>query len=335
MTQGVPRSGQRRPATQTGAGGDASGAAKPFQILTFDGGGLKGLFAAALLAEVEKQLDVNIADHFDLVAGTSTGGLIALGLGAGLRPAQIVEFYLKAGSKVFGRPRRFSRVWRPKHQPDGLRAALTEVFNDRRLSSSAKRLVIPAYSLDLDDVYIFKTRHHARLTRDHPELLVDVAMATTAAPTYLPAARIGKKRLVDGGVWANNPALVAVAEATSMLDVPLDRIRVLSMGATDEVRSLGDGVADGGLAQWRRPAIQLLLRAQAKGSFHAVQHLVGPDNVTRVDAKVPDGVFCLDKLDADRICGLAESWAGHVCPQIKKFTTHRADVFTPYPLEDS
>lgn len=321
---------------RTARGGDAAGTeTAPFQILTFDGGGLKGLFAAALLADVEKQLGVTIADHFDLLAGTSTGGLIALGLGAGLRPAEIVDFYLKAGPKVFGRPRGLSRVWRPKHETEGLRAALIEVFGDRRLASSTKRLVIPAYSLDLDDVYIFKTRHHTRLTRDHTELMVDVAMATTAAPTYLPAARLRNKRLVDGGLWANNPALVAVAEATSMLDVPLDRIRLLSMGATDEVKNHGSGMADGGLAQWRRPVVPMLLRAQAKSSLHAAEHLVGPENVTRVDAAVPDGLFRLDKLDSDRICGLAESWAGHVCPQIKKFTAHRAEMFTPYPMEDS
>src|SRR3954464_3908546 len=121
---------------------DPGGGARPFQILSFDGGGLKGLFAAALLADVEKQLGVTIADHFDLIAGTSTGGLIALGLGAGLRPAEIVEFYLKAGPQVFGRPRRLSQLWRPKHEPEGLRAALVDIFGDRLLSSSTKRLVI-------------------------------------------------------------------------------------------------------------------------------------------------------------------------------------------------
>ena len=304
-----------------------------FQILTFDGGGLKGLFAAALLAEVEKQLDVTLADHFDLVAGTSTGGLIALALGAGLRPAEIVDFYVEAGPRIFGAPRRLSRLWRPKHDPRGLRAALTSVFGDRD-SPPARNGWSSAYSLDLDDVYLFKTRHHSRLTRDHRELMVDVAMATTAAPTYLPAFRLRNQRLIDGGVWANNPALVAVAEASSMLRIPLDHLRLLSIGATEEVRNLGGHLADGGIVQWARTAAPSLLRAQANGSFHAAEHLIGKDHVTRVDYVVPHGVFRLDRLDLGRIRGLAEARAGHVCPEIKQFTAHLAPAFSTHPLED-
>jgi patatin-like phospholipase/acyl hydrolase len=304
-----------------------------FQILAFDGGGLKGLFAAAVLADIEEQLDVRISDHFDLIAGTSTGGLIALALGAGLRPSEIVEFYVRVGPSVFGRPRRLSRAWRPKHDQKGLRRALTEVFGARTLGSSTKRLIIPAYSLDSDDVYVFKTRHHPRLTRDHTDLMVDVALATTAAPTYLPAATLRHQRLIDGGVWANNPTLIAVAEAVSMLGIPLHQIRVLSMGATTDLRDLRDRVADGGLGQWARPAGEVLLHAQAIGSFHAAEHLVGPHNVTRVSEIVPEKVFRLDKLDPDRIRGLAATAARNRCPQIRPFTTHLAAEFTPQPME--
>ncbi len=303
----------------------------PFQMLAFDGGGLKGLFAAAVLAEIEGQLDVAIIDHFDLIAGTSTGGLIALALGAGLTPAEIVDFYVNHGPRIFGRPRGISLLWRAKHKPDGLRAALTEVFGDRRLGCSSKRLVIPAYSLDLNDVRIFKTRHHKRLTADHTELMVDVAMATTAAPTFLPAFRLRNHRLVDGGIWANNPTLVAVAEARSMLDVPLEQMLVLSMGATEEVGDLPKHLDHGGYIQWVARAGGMLLRAQATGSFHAAQHLVGKERVVRVDSTVPAGVFRLDRLDVSRIRGLAEARALHVCPLIEPFTKHSAAPFVPIP----
>jgi patatin-like phospholipase/acyl hydrolase len=304
---------------------------RPFQILSFDGGGLKGLFAAALLAEIEDQLHLTIADHFDLIAGTSTGGLIALAMGAGISPAQIVDFYVTHGPTIFGRPHRINRLWHPKHDPGGLRAALTEVFGDRPLSSSVKRLVIPAYSLDLNDVYIFKTRHHARLTRDHAALMVDVAMATTAAPTFLPASPLGHRRLVDGGVWANNPTLVAVAEARSMLGIALDDMAVLSVGTTDEVTDLPSSLDHGGLYQWAARGRPMFLRAQATGSFHTAEHLVGQTRVVRVDAPVAAGIFRLDRLDASRIRGLAEARAGHECPRIKPFTGHIAAPFVPIP----
>lgn len=180
-------------------------ASAPMQILSFDGGGLKGLFPAAVLAAIEADLDCVIADHFDLVVGTSTGGLIALALGAGLRPAEIVDFYTSKGPTIFGAGRRVGRLWRSKHNAERLRAALEEVFGDRLLGSSTKRLVIPSYSLDGNNVYVFKTPHHPRLRRDHKERMVDVAMATTAAPLFLPVFRLGNNRLIDGGVWANKP----------------------------------------------------------------------------------------------------------------------------------
>lgn len=305
----------------------------PFQILSFDGGGLKGLFPAAILAALEDDLDCRLADHFDLIAGTSTGGLIALALGAGLRPAEIVDFYTLKGPTIFGAGRRVGRLWRSKHGPDRLRAALYDVLGDRLLGSSTKRLVIPSYSLDSNDVYIFKTPHHPRLRRDGREKMVHVAMATTAAPLFLPAFRLGNNRLIDGGVWANNPTLVAVAEARSMLEVPLDAMRVLSMGTTDDCVDLGDKLNTGGLLQWARPASSVLLRGQAIGSFHAAEHLIGPESITRIDSSVPAGLFRLDRINEARIRGLAEDVARTASPAVDRFTHQTAAPYTPTSKE--
>jgi predicted acylesterase/phospholipase RssA len=304
-------------------------ATAPFQILSFDGGGLKGLFPAAILAALEEDLGCTIADHFDLIVGTSTGGLIALALGAGLRPAEIVDFYTSKGRTIFGAGRHLGRLWRSKHGSEKLRAALVEVFGDRLLGSSTKRLVIPSYSLDSNDVYVFKTPHHQRLRRDHKARMVDVAMATTAAPLFLPAFRLGNNRLIDGGVWANNPTLVAVAEAKSMLEVPLDAMRILSMGTTDDCVDLGDKLNRGGLLQWARPASNVLLRGQAIGSFHAAEHLIGPENITRIDSPVPAGVFQLDRINEARIRGLAEDVARTASPAVERFTRQKAAPYTP------
>ena len=301
----------------------------PCQILSFDGGGLKGLFPAAVLAAIEDDLDCVIADHFDLVVGTSTGGLIALALGAGLRPAEIVEFYTSKGPTIFGAGRRVGRLWRSKYGAERLRAALEDVFGDRLIGSSTKRLVIPSYSLDSNDVYLFKTPHHPRLRRDHKERMVDVAMATTAAPLFLPVFRLGNNRLIDGGVWANNPTLVAVAEAKSMLVAPLDAMRVLSMGTTDDCVDLGDKLNRGGLIQWARPARTVLLRGQAIGSFHAAEHLVDPGNVTRIDSPVPAGLFALDRINEARIRGLAEDVARTASPAVERFTKQKAAPYIP------
>lgn len=158
-----------------------------FQILSLDGGGLRGMFSAAVLARLEEDLDVHVTDHFDLIAGTSTGGIIALGLGLGLTPRQILEFYTDHGPLIFrdrSRLRPLRQLLRAKYAAGPLRAALTDVLGERTFGESTKRLLITSYNIGADDVYLFRTPHLATLTRDWRERAVDVALATVAAPTY-------------------------------------------------------------------------------------------------------------------------------------------------------
>jgi patatin-like phospholipase/acyl hydrolase len=321
MTEDRASGGSRTPASGEGR----------FQILALDGGGLKGLFSAAVLAELESDLRVSIAEHFDLITGTSTGGLIALGLGAGVAPSTLVDFYVEHGPRIFlsARLRPIRQWFRSKHRGDELRASLREILGQRLLGESAKRLLIPSYSLDADDVYIFKTPHHPKLRRDHKTPMVDVGMATTAAPTFLPAYRLGNNRLIDGGVWANNPTLVGVAEAVSMLGATLSEIYVLSLGTTDPVARNRESLDRGGFVQWARASTRVFLRAQSFGTFHAAEHLVGADHIHRIDARVPDRMFRLDRLDARAIRGLAEDVSRRHSPAVSTFVTHRPAPYTP------
>ena len=122
-----------------------------FQILSLDGGGIKGVFSAALLACVEEDLNVKITDHFDLISGTSTGGIIALGLGLGLRPREIVEFYVNEGSGIFPKScglRSFSKWFTRKYPAEPLETALKKCFKDRRFGDSEKRLATRSSSHD-------------------------------------------------------------------------------------------------------------------------------------------------------------------------------------------
>src|SRR5690349_2000824 len=121
-----------------------------FQILSLDGGGIKGLFAAAVLAQIEEDTNTVLADHFDLIAGTSTGGIIALALGLGMRPREIVQFYVDRGPRMFRNLTGLRSVghwlWR-KFPANALESAIRECFKDHLLQKSKKRLVIPSYNL--------------------------------------------------------------------------------------------------------------------------------------------------------------------------------------------
>lgn len=307
-----------------------------FQVLALDGGGLKGIFSAAILAALERDLQGSVVDHFDLITGTSTGGLIALGLGAGLTPADLVTFYGEAGPRIFHRPRGLARarqLFRPKYDAAPLRQALAEVFGDRTLAASRKRLAIPSFNLGEDKVHIFKTPHHPRLKRDWRVPMVDVAMATAAAPTFFPAHSIERMRLVDGGVWANNPTSVGIAEAVSMFGVPLDAIRVFSLGTTTDLRHHVRQLDRGGIIAWGRSGsiLDVILGGQSAGANNLARHLLGEEHVLRLDPEVPAGLFALDRVDPDELIGKASTHGRIAMPFFERtFADHQASQYTPH-----
>jgi Patatin-like phospholipase len=181
---------------------------------------------------------------------TSTGGIIAIGLGLGLPARELPRLYEEKGPKIFAHDAGAVENWAlqrwlglrhwftSRYSSEPLRAALTEVLGDKRLGESRSRLVIPAWHPVLERVYIYKTAHHERLESDYKQPALDAAMATAAAPTYLaPYATADSVELIDGGVWANNPIGVAAIEAVGLLGWPADRIRILSIGTTHDVQA--------------------------------------------------------------------------------------------------
>ncbi|MBE0537616.1 MAG: patatin-like phospholipase family protein [Phycisphaerae bacterium] len=304
-----------------------------FQILALDGGGIKGLFSAAVLAFLEEDLHVNISDHFDLITGTSTGGIIALGLALGMKARELVEFYVCKGPEIFS-PSCLSSVKhliKSKYGSAPLESALQECFKNKRLADSQKRLVIPSYNIGDDSVYLFKTPHHERLRRDYKVPVWKVARATCAAPTYFPAfAGVDNVRLIDGGVWANNPSIVGITEAVSLLDVPLEHIYLLNLGTTNEVKAYPSQLDTAGCLKWCRAAVNIIMRGQSVGAYTQAQHLIGRDRVERLDPKVPDGLFALDKLSTEALLGKAAHESRHFCPRFKElFGGHVAPKYIP------
>ena len=307
-----------------------------FQILSLDGGGYKGMFSAAILAAIEEDLDRPIAQHFDLIVGTSTGGIIALGLGAGLRPSEIVDFYSQWGSRIFppNPLRTISWVWSRKYNPAPLREALQSVLGDKKMEESAIPLVITAFDLTVNQVYLFKTPHHHHIRRDGRERMVDVAMATSAAPTYFPALNLQDVRLVDGGLWANNPVLVGIAEAISMFEVPLESVRVFSLGTTSDLAYHHPSLDQGGLVQWAIRAVPMIMTAQSVGAAGIAEHLLTPDRHLRHDPAVPPKVLKMDRVDTSKLMGLARSTSRDIIPKFEtRFGSHqgRRPTFTKNP----
>jgi patatin-like phospholipase/acyl hydrolase len=298
---------------------------------------VRGIFTAAVLAQLEDDLGRPIISHFDLVVGTSTGGVIALGLGAGLSPREILDFYVVERKRIFPGPHRLRalrQLVRAKYDPSGLEGAVKRVFGERTLGESQRPLVVPSYNLGENDVYLFKTPHHARLRRDYKVPMWAVAMATTAAPIYFPAFRMPEShvRLIDGGVWANNPAVVGVTEAVSMFDRPLEEIRVLSLGTTTSTRTRPSRLDKAGLVQWCKSTniVDVLLAGQSAGAFAEVQHLIGPNNAKRLNPQAPDERALLDRCDARDLIAKAAHHSRIFCPVFEEtFGSHISDTTVP------
>ena len=157
--------------------------------------------------------------------------------------------------------------------------------------------------------------------------MVDVALATSAAPLFLRPARLGNEYLIDGGIWANNPALTAIAEAHSTFGVDLADVHLLSLGTTTEVTTAPKRLRNGGFVQWARPStLDIFLRAQATSSFHTAEHLLRRDagRIVRIDPPVAKGLFDLDRINEGDIRALAEHFAPHYCDTVRPFLGHPA-----------
>jgi predicted acylesterase/phospholipase RssA len=279
-----------------------------FRILALDGGGIKGAFSASVLATLSEALKEPVAERFDMIAGTSTGGILAIGLGLGIKPQDMLGFYRKRGPVIFPIMRRHQKwkrearnLFRPKHSQETLFKELTSAYfpdgTVRTLGSSTTRLVVPAYDAVSGVCHTFRTPHHPLLLTDTNTNAAEVALATAAAPTYFSAARV--KNLVavapyfDGGVWANSPAMTAIVEAVCYLGVPLDRIDVLSIGTTDEPFTV-KGMGKAGIVRWGRTLLSLLMSAQVDSTIRHAQQLVGEPRFLRINVTTSEGDYTLD-----------------------------------------
>jgi hypothetical protein len=306
-----------------------------FRILSIDGGGIKGIFPAAFLCALQESLEQPIAEFFDLIAGTSTGGIIALGLGLGLTPDEILNFYRSNGSKIF--PCSLSWVTRAQHylftkyRSDPLEIALKSAFGDRLLGHSRKRLIIPSFSARSGKIYVYKTPHHEHFESDWKRSIVEVAMATAAAPSYFPPY-IGSTYIahLDGGMWANNPTGNAVVEAIGVLKIDPEEINVLSIGCTSVPQTFT--LKNAGLWGWRKKALDAAFSGQAFGSMGIAALLIGHSKIRRIDPVVAEGRFSLDdSRSMDDLEGLARECAREELPGLKAMFAHGlADRFQPF-----
>ena len=272
------------------------------RILSIDGGGIRGIIPAMVLAEIEKSTQKPIIELFDVIAGTSTGGILACGLcvpnaeGAAKFPAsELVDLYLHEGRRIFPCHlfERFTEHFEAKYPASGIEQVLHEYLGESRLSNVLTELFVTAYDIERRKPKFFRSRD-ARQDPAKDHLLWMVARATSAAPTYfepfkLPRADPGDyEALIDGGVFANNPAMCAYVDgSTGPGQVRPEGVLLVSLGTGSQNRPLMyDRVKDWGQFQWTKPILDVTFQGISATTHYQLEQILGNDHYFRLDAEL-------------------------------------------------
>jgi patatin-like phospholipase/acyl hydrolase len=299
--------------------------ARQVRVLAIDGGGIRGIIPATVLAALERQAGRPASELFDLIAGTSTGGIIALGVtapraGGGARwsAAELVEMYVEHGPKIFSRSllrkiETLEGLREGKYSSDALDGVLAEKLGDARLSDALTDVLIPAYDIQTHDPFFFKSRV-ARADPSVDYLMRTAARATAAAPTYFSPAHAIPPRLrpgwphdhalVDGGIYINNPAMSAYAEV--LRDQPGADVLLVSLGTGRLTGSISYREAhDWGLVDWARPLISVIMDGTSAAIDYQLEQLLGADRRHfRFQTLLADVSDRLDDASPANIAGL-------------------------------
>ncbi len=304
---------------------------KIVKILAIDGGGIRGVIPALILSEIEQRTQKPISELFDLIAGTSTGGILTLGLSApdasGRKPryraADLAELYVREGREIFFEPRLFriagilDDLFEETYSFKGIERLMKQYFGETELKDALVNTLVTSYDLEQRATFIFKSR----LARERPDaenfLMRDVARSTSAAPTYFEPKLVkrgdGRMALVDGGVFANNPAALAYAEAKEIYDtdgfstrgitfkdladegVPpreiVEPFYLLSLGTGTSQKPIKYEKAKGwGLVNWVRPIIDIMMQGSSDSVHYQMRqllppHIDGTDRYTRLNVE--------------------------------------------------
>lgn len=290
-----------------------------FKVLSVDGGGIRGVIPAALLVHIEQETGKRIADIFDLLVGTSTGGIIAIALSTpdeGGKPRHsaedMLELYAARGREIFDRS-----FWRgvvsvggtleERYDAQPLEKLLKQYLGNATLKDCLTPVVVTSYDIERRAPYFFKTRR-AREKQDRNHYLRVAARATSAAPTYFEpelakslARNPTRRVLVDGGVFVNNPAMCAYAEAAAM-GVKSDDILIASFGTGNATRKIPyEEAKSWGALQWARPILSVISDGVADAVDYQLRQFLPGQGQTdaqryfRFDTKLD---LALDDLDA-------------------------------------
>ena len=279
------------------------------RVLSIDGGGIRGLIPALVLEELERRAERRVFELFDLIAGTSTGAILACALCAPdpLPAVRVAALYEEEGPEIFSRSifqriRSADGLLDEKYDSATLNGVLARFLSDKRLSRTRPDLVVPAYDTAGPGPFFFKTTDARESPEDDFPLSV-VARASSAAPTYFEPSAVDGRALVDGGVFAANPAMSAFAEAVRFQ--PGAEVVLLSLGTGERTRRRTfDEIEDWGLLEWARPLLDVVFDGISDAVDYQLRHALGEGRYWRFQVELTRASDALDDATEENLRAL-------------------------------
>jgi hypothetical protein len=307
-----------------------------YRILSLDGGGIRGLMTAIWLERLEAELPRPLWKHFDLVAGTSTGAILACAVSKGVRTQKIIDLYTERGHEVF--PPTLKRLWSrvgrvfsdglsaPKYDGQGLEAELRRVFRTTQFGSlKIKPTLVTAYDTFSRKPVVFKNdrAQYAKIK------VWEICRSSAAAPAYFPAHVLdiagAQVPMIDGGVVANNPTACAIAEAFRINDgrrqsgggsgraYHREEFLVASFGTGETIRRIDEHEArEWGALQWAVPIVDVLFDGSADSVNYIASQVIRPDNYFRFQVRLEDAYDDMDDASPDNLNALTRLAADYI-----------------------
>lgn len=335
-----------------------------FKVLSLDGGGIRGIFPAVILTEIEKDLrnkgreKWQIYQNVDLIFGTSTGGILALALSLGIPAVEIKKLYFENAHNIFGKGKNlFFSLFGSTHKRNGLEKLLIDIYkkfngNKIPLLKDCKIPVgVSVYDLHRGCPSVLKSMYHDRFKRDPNLPLFKAALSTSSAPTYFDpyssedyidsdGVNVEFKYKVDGGVWANNPSLIALIEAQKAFNKNLSEINLLSIGTGQSIFVENKRTKRFGIFYWilnkKKRIIELFMQGQSQQAENLISLLKNgidkqePDNFgyLRLNTlfKNEEDSIQMDETDQDRLKQLEHR-------AIKVYQANKNEIFKLLNIE--
>jgi len=295
------------------------------RILTIDGGGARGIYPAHILKRIKEELGINYSEYFDIIAGTSTGSIIAAALALEIPIDKICEMYEDLPDQIFKRKSFNIRgLFRSRYSNKNLVKILDKTFQNYKMKETKTNLIIPSTDLANSSVYVHKTPYKPEFVRDGDTLVKDAVLSSCSAPTYFDSVKMknGKKEeylLSDGGVWANNPSMIAFIEAINpnRLNFKMNEVKILSLGTGISKRGYKFSKRNWGLISWGTKLVDMILGIQSQVPHNMLSLILPEENYLRID-------FCKnEKLPLDKYSEEIKSKASedftYKFDEIKKF----------------